>query len=249
MHQKLTGRTTVAIIALAAFMMTCATATAQQVSITPSTPASQCLVVDTLWITFDGALQNVEAAYFAIGFDDTHLIPMGVIKSPEFDSSVFLDYMILPSDSIVVNLGFLVGNFDGPGNVAGIICAPGVSTVSSPVTFLTSALRDPNNAPIAHTAFGATITTTCCCRFQGDLDSSGYIDILDLVASVDYTFRNGPVPFQDPGCPEHRGEVNCDQVPNAVDVVTILNVAFRNYLYDTTVCNPCDCNPYPSGCP
>lgn len=249
MHQQLTGRTTVAIITLAVFMMIYATATAQQVTITPSAPASQCLVVDTLWITLDGAIQDVEAAYFAIGFDGTHLIPMAVIKAPDFDSSVFLDYTIFPNDSVVINLGFLVGNFDGPGNVAGIICAPGVSIMSSPISMQTSLLRDPNNAAISHTAVGATITTTCCCRFQGDLDSSGFIDILDIISSIDYTFRYGPVPFQDPGCPEHRGEVNCDQVPNAVDVITIINVAFRNYPQSTTFCNPCDCNPYPTGCP
>jgi hypothetical protein len=131
----------------------------------------------------------------------------------------------------------------------GIICAPGTNIVSSPITFLTSALRDPDNASIVHTAVDATITTTCCCRFQGDLDSSGNFDIVDLVSLVDYVFRNGAAPFQDPGCPANRAEINCDLQPNIVDVVSLVEVAFRNGDPNLFICNPCDCNPFPTGCP
>ncbi len=249
MHQQLTDRTTIALITIAVVMAFCATASAQQVSITPSTPASQCLVVDTLWITFDGGLQDVEAAYFAVGFDATHLIPMAVIKAPAFDSSVFLDYTIFPNDSIVINMGFLIGDFDGPGDVAGIICAPGTNIVSTSVSFQTSILRDSSNAAIAHAAVGATMTTTCCCRFQGDLDSSGNFDIVDLVMLVDYVFRYGPTPYQDAGCPANRAEINCDLQPNVVDVVRLVEVAFRNGDPDYFICNPCECNPFPTSCP
>lgn len=243
------GTTQAILLAFVVVAILCPVATAQQVSIGPSAAAGQCLVVDTLWISFDGALQDVEAAYFSLGYDNTHVIPMAVIKAPGFDSSVFLDYTIYPGDSITINMGFLVGNFNGPGNVAGLVYAPGTMITSTNVGFLASVLRDPDNNGIAHSNSGALVTTTCCCRWQGDLDSSGAVDILDVVADIDYIFRNGAVPFQDPGCPVNRGEVNCTFAPDVLDVVTLVNVAFRNYDYATTVCNPCDCDPFPTGCP
>ena len=225
-------------------------ALAQQVMLSPSAPARKCLVVDTLWIMFDATLQDVEAAYFSLTYDASHVIPISVIKAPTFDSSVYLNYTIHTGDSISINLGFLVGNFDGPGPVAGLVYSPGTILTSSPVDFMASVLRDPDNNDIPHsTAVGAVVTTTCCCRFQGDLDSSGYLDVLDVVADINYIFRNGDVPFQDVGCPENRGEVNCDQVPNVLDIIRIVNVAFRTYDYDAEICDPCDCNPYPTGCP
>jgi hypothetical protein len=115
---------------------------------------------------------------------------------------------------------------------------------------MSSVLRDPANADIPHsTAVGAVVTTSCCCRFQGDLDSSGYFDITDVVALINYVFRYGAVPFQDLGCPANRGEINCDLAPNIVDVVRLIEVTFRNGDPDFFICDPCDCNPFPSGCP
>lgn len=228
----------------------CPSANAQQVSIDPTAPAGQCLVVDTLWISFDATLQNVEAAYFSLSYDSSHFIPMGIIKAPSFDSSVFLGATIFPSDSMSINIGFLVGSFSGPGQVVGIVYAPGVSISSSTVDFMASVLRDTANADIPHsTAIGAVVTTTCCCRFQGDLDSSGTFDIIDVVSLVEYIFRAGPVPFQDAGCPEHRGEITCDQTPNVIDIIELIEVTFRGGDPDFHICNPCNCDPYPTGCP
>lgn len=58
---------------------------------------------------------------------------------------------------------------------------------------------------------------------RGDLNSDGVHDIFDVVAAVDYVFRNGNPPE-----PWWLADVNCDEVPDIFDVVRLVDTAFRN---------------------
>jgi len=77
----------------------------------------------------------------------------------------------------------------------------------------------------------------CECPFIGDLDTNGFIDVLDVVAMVNVAFRNGAMPPGDPQCPlATRADLNCDTFVDIFDVVGIVNTAFRG---NDSRCNPC----------
>jgi hypothetical protein len=225
-------------------------ADAQQVFIAPSSEMNECGDVDTLWISASKEITDVEAAYFKVTYDHTHLAVDGALKAPELGPNVFFDAEVFDNDSVVINLGFLAGNFDGPGRIAGLAFTTGIDITQSSLVFAESVLRDPDNKDLLHLTSQATVETFCCCRFRGDLDTNSVYDAADVVALVDYVFRHGSIPTTDPGCPTHRGEINCDDVPDVLDVVALIDVAFRHFSpVSERIRNPCLCLPYPSGCP
>jgi len=86
------------------------------------------------------------------------------------------------------------------------------------------------------------------CVRHGDPYPNGVTDVFDVALAVDVAFRNGTT-ILDPECPHDpggRADVNCDGVVTVHDVTQLVDVAFRNGT--AAFCNPCDCNPYPTGC-
>jgi len=223
---------------------------AQRIYLDPATKVDECLNVDTLWVWFDAQVQDLEAAHIKLSYDHTHLIPTAVIANPAIAANLFVDSTIYPDDSIIINVGVLSGHFDGPGPLVGVVLTVGINIVTTPVNIVQSILRDSENHDIPHAAYGAAVQTGCCCRFQGDLDSNGILSNLqDVVLLVEYVFRQGAMPVVDPGCPTHRGELNCDDIPDVRDVVRLVEVAFRSGDPKIWICDPCRCAPYPSHCP
>lgn len=56
----------------------------------------------------------------------------------------------------------------------------------------------------------------------GDLNSDGFIDIGDVVFSINYLYKSGPAPD-----PLEIGDCNCDGVVNLGDVVYLINYLFK----------------------
>ncbi len=89
----------------------------------------------------------------------------------------------------------------------------------------------------------------CSCPCHGDPACDGFIDITDVVATVGVAFR-GHTPLSAPQCNNLPGgdtDLNCNGGTDVVDVVIIVGVAFRGQ--PENFCEPCACNPYPTGCP
>jgi len=85
--------------------------------------------------------------------------------------------------------------------------------------------------------FWNTAVPACDCRYHGDIDANGVINVFDVVRIVDAAFRNGAYPPKDPFCPHmNRGDYNCDNIINVSDVVLAVNIAFRN---GALTCDPC----------
>lgn len=87
------------------------------------------------------------------------------------------------------------------------------------------------------------------CANHADPNPDGILDILDVIATVEVAFRNGPA-LKDASCPHDpagRTDVNCSGATDIFDVTQLVEVAFRNATIK--FCNPCDCNPYPTNCP
>lgn len=87
------------------------------------------------------------------------------------------------------------------------------------------------------------------CPFHGDPVPDGVTDILDLVYFANVAFREG-APIIDSTCPHApagRTDVDCDGDTDIIDLVLVADVAFREA--PKNFCNPCACDPYPSGCP
>jgi len=94
---------------------------------------------------------------------------------------------------------------------------------------------------------GVVTVVSCGCEFHGDLDGSGGIDATDLAILIDYVFFGVGNPTTDPGCPHvDRGDVNCDGFDDALDITVLID--YINF-GGAPPCDPCACDPYPSGCP
>jgi len=89
---------------------------------------------------------------------------------------------------------------------------------------------------------------TCSCGSQGDINDNGIsYEIGDVISLIDYTFNNAPAPPKDASCYHvNRGEITCDAVVDVRDVVRMICIIAG---MRPPTCDPCACNPYPSGCP
>ncbi|HWO57731.1 MAG TPA: alkaline phosphatase D family protein [bacterium] len=88
----------------------------------------------------------------------------------------------------------------------------------------------------------------CDCARHGDVaGDDGVATVFDLVSLIDHVFRGAAAPVRDLVCPHlHRGDLNCDAAADVVDVVLMVQRAFRGGM---ELCAPCDCPPYPAICP
>jgi hypothetical protein len=87
------------------------------------------------------------------------------------------------------------------------------------------------------------------CIYHGDPEPDGVLDIVDAAKIVDVAFRNR-APIIDASCPHApagRTDLDCDGDTDVLDVIALINIALRNA--PNTICNPCECNPYPDNCP
>ena len=89
---------------------------------------------------------------------------------------------------------------------------------------------------------------TCSCGSEGDLNDDGIpFEIADVYRLIDYTFTNATALIKDPSCRHrNRGELTCDGVVDVRDVVRMILIMAG---MRQPTCDPCACNPYPSGCP
>jgi hypothetical protein len=113
-------------------------------------------------VTTNDDAVDVKAIYLRLGYDDAFVTPVTVIKGPDLQPpSNYILYHNLYSDSIIINIAALVGDFDGPGRVAGVIIHGGGSTVSTTIAIDSSVLRNPSNQSIPHTTTGTTLQIDC----------------------------------------------------------------------------------------
>jgi hypothetical protein len=93
---------------------------------------------------------------------------------------------------------------------------------------------------------GVITIVACDCSHHGDIDGDEQLTTLDLGLLIDYVFASGDAPPTDVTCPHiDRGDVDCAGFDDASDVARMVDVLFAS----GSVCNPCDCDPYPANCP
>lgn len=77
----------------------------------------------------------------------------------------------------------------------------------------------------------------CLCPHQGDLNSDGPIDALDLNVLIDILFFGG-TDIADPDCNTTRSDVNCDGLPDALDLNDLIEHLFFGGAPPCDPCNP-----------
>jgi hypothetical protein len=89
----------------------------------------------------------------------------------------------------------------------------------------------------------------CSCPCHGDPACDGVVDVTDVVVTISVAFRGTAAPLDAlcPDAPGGRTDVNCSGATDVIDVIQVIGVAFRGQV--AQFCNPCNCNPYPTGCP
>ncbi|MGB7053998.1 MAG: HYR domain-containing protein [bacterium] len=170
------------------YMPFLSSASAQEVSLTPGSQVDACDAVDTLWIYLNGAITGVEAAAFTLGYDASYVTPSSVIKSAVLEGNSFVDWTAYPADdSILINVGILTGDFDGPGDFVGIVLSADNEVASTSITFMRTDLRDADNQPISHSiSSGATIQIDCAppvVTCPGDITQGNDLDLCSAVVT------------------------------------------------------------------
>jgi hypothetical protein len=82
---------------------------------------------------------------------------------------------------------------------------------------------------------------SCICSCHADPSCEGFTNVLDVVETIDVSFRGGAATL-DAGCdhaPAGRTDVNCDGATDVLDVVRVVNVAFRGVSAASEFCDPC----------
>lgn len=81
----------------------------------------------------------------------------------------------------------------------------------------------------------------CLCSCHADPVCDGFINVQDVVETVNAAFRGGPITY-DATCPHNPGgrtDVDCSGATNVVDVVRVVGVAFRGDSAAIEFCDPC----------
>lgn len=60
-------------------------------------------------------------------------------------------------------------------------------------------------------------------EIRGDVNNSGYIDVIDAVYLLNYLFRKGPEPYS-----QESGDLNCDGRLSISDVIFSLKYIFKS---------------------
>ena len=187
------------------------------------TPATQ---VD--FVSPDGVLLNA----YSVATPPNDVLPAGVDPPGTANASFILVFDVTANPgTFEIDTGCVA-----PGNHLGFI---GGSACETPEARLPSFTK-------------GVITVVCSCPCLGDPYCDAITNVQDVVATVNVAFRNG-VPIFDPACtsgnPAQRTDLNCDGVTTVLDVVHMVNVTFRGKAPAAEICNPCNCDPYPTNCP
>lgn len=85
------------------------------------------------------------------------------------------------------------------------------------------------------------VNSICACDCHADPICDQVINnVQDVVATIGVAFRASPaIPDPNWRCPYESSDVNCDGVTSVIDVVKVINVAFRSATPATEFCDPC----------
>lgn len=92
-------------------------------------------------------------------------------------------------------------------------------TDSGPIV---NSFATPSGEGILPTLVGTDFNVVPLPYFPGDPDSSGFVNISDVVYLVSYVFQGGPLPMS-----PNAGDTNGDCVINVLDLVRIIDYLFR----------------------
>jgi hypothetical protein len=80
----------------------------------------------------------------------------------------------------------------------------------------------------------------CHCECLGDPNCDRIYDTEDWKIAYEVAFINRePIPDPDESCPVITTDVNCDGITNVLDVVTFVDVVFRDVDPSDAFCEPC----------
>ena len=238
------------------------------VSLLPSFQLDKCTDIDTLWIYIDGYLVNMAGAFFKITYDDSFITPTEVIKGPALDPPG--DFSLFPfiyPDSILINLAVLVGHFDGPGSIIGIVLTADNEVVSTHLSLERSTLRDTLNQDIPHDTAGADVQIDCTLptavvtspssgdtanylpdltiHFQDDLSlDQGYYQIDNCTGAWsefwphNCTVNDTTIDWTVPGVPEGSHDIYFKATDDAGNSNSDTCSYFWSFTYDTTAPSP-----------
>jgi hypothetical protein len=148
---------------------------------------------------------------------------------PEYTSGVLLKFFARVRDDVPDTLSDRVVNLNFGG-----------SYYSDPQSELIS--------PVEHIDGSITVTLPSCdCTDYCDMDQSGTIDPLDVSYIVNYVYLGQDARPTLPACPGNNGDWNCDGGVDPLDVSFYVQFVYKSS--GVGACNPCDCDPYHTGCP
>lgn len=97
---------------------------------------------------------------------------------------------------------------------------------------------DLNVALIVPTFTKGIVSIGCFCRCHGDPDCNGYLDIVDVVRTINTAFRGSPS-ITDQDCTHERTDVDANAMTNVVDVARMIDVVFGGQVEASVFVDPC----------
>lgn len=125
------------------------------------------------------------------------------------------------------------------------------STVVLMISPVQSAYSDPQGgliSPVNHIDGSVTMAAASCdCAAFCNLDGVvGYTPV-DVAYIVNHVYKQLDARPVLPMCPGHNGDWNCDGLVTPLDVSWYIQFVYKSS--NIGPCDPCGCDPYPSGCP
>ncbi len=103
-------------------------------------------------------------------------------------------------------------------------------------------------SPVQH--IGGSITVmlpSCDCTDYCEMDGTPAISPLDVSYIVNYVYKGLDARPVLPDCPGDNGDWDCDGAVTPLDVSWYVLFVYKSS--GVGPCNPCDCDPYHTGCP
>lgn len=105
--------------------------------------------------------------------------------------------------------------------------------------------NEPNGIIPSFTKAVITVVE-CNCSHHGDLDGDSQITAMDLGLLIDHVLGGQPAPPADSSCPHvDWGDIDCSGFDDVLDVSLMIDVLYAG----GSICDPCECDPYPTSCP